>query len=775
MKRSLIALMALTLAGCPKSEDADTSSGKPARATKPSEGSQSGLQKKNAKAPEKKPASSSANRAGLFTVRSLVRESPRAEVLTRGYLIDLGTPDQHKYVSPWAESILRIKQDGRNTFAEVGPKTELVVTNREERIDRVLVRARSKTARQKITLYVDGKKVSSKNVLGAWSEVGLKLKSPLGPGRHTIGLHLNAAEGQVAADIDWVWLGPKIGEAPVVEKVKTRTYDTPRQALVGDPPRTISYYLSVPKDGFLVFDYASKGPAEFEVKAKADGKKEVTLFSERTEGQLAGARWRGARVDLSKLAGQMVRLDLTTRGEAIEASWGAPEIARQGQSPRVPPIARASQPKNLVYILIDTVRADVYKPFNRRSKVDAPAFDKLAKSSAVFTNAYTPAPWTKPSVATLMSSLYPTTHGAQHEESRLSDAVPLISEHLKNNGFETALISANGYVSEKFGFKRGWDFYRNYAREGTKSFARQFYGDAQKWLEGREDKDKRFFMYLQAIDPHVPYSAPAENWRHYFTHPPPYRGPLGDRITGFEHNDFNNGKLKLDGVDRDFMIAQYWGEITYHDIHFGKFIDYLEAQGLLDDTLIVVSNDHGEELFDHGALGHGQSLHEELVRCPLMIRYPKLVPAKEVTDPVGLVDIAPTILELMGLPQLPLTEGLSLVGLMHDRPRMTPGYAIAQRRDLERSVRLAQYKLIASRDEYRLFDLDRDPRERRNLVKTHPIAFRAAEIHLQEGLHVPQKSRRLTSVSGGKRFEATKADIDPKLMEHLKALGYFNN
>ena len=132
----------------------------------------------------------------------------------------------------------------------------------------------------------------------------------------------------------------------------------------------------------------------------------------------------------------------------------------------------------------------------------------------VFDRALAPENWTKPSVASMLSGIYPTTHKTQDDRSRLPSSVVLASEHLQKHGFETAGFVANGYVSRKFGFKRGWDTWTNYVRESKRNRARYVVDDAIAWLESRP-KDKPFFLFVHTIDPHVPYIPPKKYWSVY--------------------------------------------------------------------------------------------------------------------------------------------------------------------------------------------------------------------------------------------------------------------
>ena len=421
---------------------------------------------------------------------------------------------------------------------------------------------------------------------------------------------------------------------------------------------------------------------------------------------------------------------------------------------------------------MDTARADVFRPFNARSTVRTPNFDRLGAESTVFLAAYANENWTKPSVATILSGLYPTTHGTKTDSDVLSADVRLLSEHLKRKSFTTAAFIANGYCSEKFGFKRGWDSYTNYIRENKPSEAVHVFGDALAWVNKR--KNERFFLYLQSIDPHVPYSPPAEYTRIYF--PEDYRGIVGPTLDGLEQLAIASGRKPMRPLDWNWIKALYEAEVTYHDTHLGKFLEALAELGILDDTMVVITNDHGEELRDHGRLGHGHSLYDELVRAPMLIRFPALFkPGQRVREPVENVDLYPTILEALGLEPVSDIDGVSMLPLLEGRPPAAPNYAISEFLSAYRSVRVGRWKMIAGQNgERRLFDLEGDPGEQVDQARRAPIARRMCEQHLAEFLASPAKTARFREGNvPQRRFRPGFVKQDPELRRQLEALGYF--
>lgn len=562
-----------------------------------------------------------------------------------------------------------------------------------------------------------------------------------------------------------MWFAHEAGakEPGVVPRVLPITVgERPMRALIAPTARSYSFYLQPKEDAVLVVDYGSDRGATFKVVATTDGGDSVELWSAKGEPS-----WKEAKIDLAKVAGKAVRLSLVTEGPEGVAGWGEPEIMLATKAPEAP---KGAAPKNVIVLLIDTVRADAFKAFNPDSKVVAPHYDALAKESTVFLNAYTQENWTKPSVATVLSGTYPATHDTKTDGAKLPEEVELLSQKLQGAGFATAGFVANGYVSEKFGFEKGWDVFKNYIRESKPSEAEYVYADALDWV--KKNKDGKFFLYLQTIDPHVVYRVDEPYTQHYFDGK--YSGPLGPTIAAEEQIALGKGSLEHTERDIDWLKALYYGEVTYHDEYMGKFLAELDKLGLMEDTLFIVTNDHGEELGGHGKYGHGHTLFDELIRAPMLIHYPKLFPAQRRTEVVENVDLAPTILDVLGQKPLEKADGRSLLPLVQGEPVQRPYYAISEFLEGRRAARVGNYKMVdAAGNSTWLYDVIADPGETKDLAATMPIARRMVEVYMGEGLAAPDKSQRLEDIAQVRQFEAGKADIDPEMRKQLEALGYF--
>lgn len=722
-----------------------------------------------AEAPVKESAKPSV-RPTLRTLRPLLPEAARAEVDMDGLLIDMGTADQQKYTrggwgTGWGENGTA---DGV-TFARATGSNPALDLQLMGPSNKVVVRGRSAVPGQKITLYFDGKAIKSEDLGSEWGEVSFALPATAEPGRHGIRFVFKAA-GESRADIDWVHVArPEVTKSPlaVPRVMPLKVGRAPRRALVAPSARTYAFYLQPLTGSRLVFDFASNVDTTFVVRASTDGAETQELFRQKATGD-----WQEANVDLTGLAGKVVRLELTTEGGEGLTGWGEPEIMLPPDAMPAPVATEGAAPRNLVFLLIDTQRADAFKTFNDKSDFQTPHFDALAARSLAFNAAYNNENWTKPSVATSLTGVYPVTHDTKSDGAALPEALEMVSQKLKADGFKTAGFVANGYVSDKFGFDKGWDLFRNYIREGRRTEAENVFKDALEWIEkvGPED---RFFTYIQTIDPHVPYRSDEVYTKMFFEGA--YKGKLGPSIEAEEQIALSKTPEKFTDEDRKWVRAQYQAEVSYHDAMLGNFIKALEEKGRLADTIFVVTNDHGEEIGDHGRWGHGHSLYEELLRAPLVVHYdPLFKPGQTFGEVVEHVDLMPTMVDALGLAPMKGADGVSLMPALKGEPTQWPLYSLSEFQTAKRALRVGTWKLVRSTGSGKeLYDIQNDPGETKDLSGSHPLALRYCEVHMGEGMASPQKRQRLEDAATRQRFTAGRAQIDPEMRRQLEALGYF--
>jgi arylsulfatase A-like enzyme len=539
-----------------------------------------------------------------------------------------------------------------------------------------------------------------------------------------------------------------------------------RKALVLAAPGTLSFHLEIPARASLSLRAGmASGSGRIKVILTADGGEPTQLLE-----QPATSSWAEEVISLAAHAGKIVRLDLVGEGEGSVA-WASPAIVL----PKVE-VKKPEPAKSAIVLLIDTLRADALRSYDRKSRVETPALDAIAKEGVVFTAAQSPENWTKPSVASVLTGLFPATHRTKQSESRLPDGVLTIAEVLKQHGVATASFIANGYVSDKFGFKQGWDHYTNYIRENKTTTAENVFKEAGDWIE--KHKDERFFAYVHTIDPHVPYDPP-KKWLDRYD-PEPYPGLVSPRKTPdqLEQAKRNPPKIVFNDRDRQRLRALYDAEISYHDEELAKFIDRLRELGVYDQVVFAITSDHGEEFNDHGSYGHGHSVYQELLHVPLIFRRPgALPPGRRIDDTVSTADITPTVLAAMGVDVPEVMEGLDRNPHMLGQVPPTPAMAVSDFLDDRRTIRAGGFKLILNGVNPTFFDLRTDPNEKRELpAGAHPIARRYCRILLGQFLGATDLGDYLSATQTKKSatFGDEKTDIDEKTREGLKALGYAN-
>ena len=231
-------------------------------------------------------------------------------------------------------------------------------------------------------------------------------------------------------------------------------------------------------------------------------------------------------------------------------------IVRAASDPR----AIEEPGRNVVVLLIETLRASKLQTYYAKSRVKTPAIDGFVEQGTVFERPQTPENWTKPAVASVLTSLHPATHRTKQDASKLPKSALMLSEVYKKAGFKTASFIANGYVSNAFGFDQGWDHYTNYIREQRNTNASNVFGEAQAWIE--KNKDGRFFAYIQTIDPHVPYDPPAKFLEMYDAKPS--NGQVKNRRTHLMLDEAkkNPKKYKFTQRDKERIEALHDGEIS---------------------------------------------------------------------------------------------------------------------------------------------------------------------------------------------------------------------
>ncbi len=350
-----------------------------------------------------------------------------------------------------------------------------------------------------------------------------------------------------------------------------------------------------------------------------------------------------------------------------------------GGTPPAPPPATFGLPSvrsvpeeapSVILVSIDTLRPDRLGCYGGEWPT-SPNLDLFREDSALFANAISQAPSTLPSHATMLTSLLPEHHGAFFSRrSPLPGDLPTLAAVLAAAGYRTAAFTGGGQIAPEFGLDRGFEVYG--VNEGGPGFS-DAVRSGLEWL-GR-DPDHPAFLFLHTYQVHHPY-IPDANLLQIFDDG--YEGPLPDEISKELLNSINRGEVVLDERDLDHIKAAYDAEIRSVDEAFGELLRGLEALGVAGNTLVVFTSDHGEEFGEHGVVGwHSHTLYDELLRVPLLIRFPDGLAAGLTVDAqVRLLDLAPTITSVAGIEAPPSFEGVDLRRVIDGLP--TPLPALSQ-------------------------------------------------------------------------------------------------
>ena len=309
----------------------------------------------------------------------------------------------------------------------------------------------------------------------------------------------------------------------------------------------------------------------------------------------------------------------------------------------------------IIVVLVDTLRPDRLKAYNTDAAADCPFSDRLAAEGLTFTNAFSDAPWTRPSTASIFTGLYPTTHGADQRWATLSDEHATLAEHLRKLGFATGAVIANINVSEKFGFGQGFIHYADRTKMGwgTPPRASVAIDAAMEWLETRSDP--RFYFYLHIIDPHDPYAAPGD-WDTRYV-------PAGlEKVEPVRKPPWEGEPFSDDVKAR--TLAAYDGEIGYYENELLRITTWLEEKGWYDRATIIFTSDHGEAFGEHNVFRHAYHMWDEVLRVPLIVKTPRMshLAGKMFPGLVQGVDILPSVVELAGEEAPIKIDGRSWIG-----------------------------------------------------------------------------------------------------------------
>lgn len=440
------------------------------------------------------------------------------------------------------------------------------------------------------------------------------------------------------------------------------------------------------------------------------------------------------------------------------------------------------KPKNVILISIESLRADHLGCYGYPINT-TPNIDKLAQEGTLFLNTVSSTSWTLPSITSLLTSMYQGVHQVSHDGRKLDEMRTTLAEVMKENGYVTAAFVSGPYTSAAFGLSQGFDEYKNCSFIKSSPQKRKQFPSKKMIQESHKDvvnqkislmvsdwlnkhyQDK-FFLYLHYWDVHYDYVPPSPYDKIF---DPDYKGNIS--AENYYFNDAIN--KNMDPRDLRHIIALYDGEIRWTDDHIGRLLEKLKDLKQLQNTLIVVTGDHGEEFFEHGGKGHRETLYDEVLKVPLIFVFPsRIFQGKKIETQVRTIDIMPTILDMMGIPAPQEIMGKSLWKIIHTKKKnkMNGIPALSELHDELKSLRTNEWKIIYNipSRELLFFNLKKDPLEKsKDLDSNLPLVRKAKD----ELFLLMKKNLEICATLPKKNPDET-PQLDSKTVELLKSLGY---
>ena len=315
------------------------------------------------------------------------------------------------------------------------------------------------------------------------------------------------------------------------------------------------------------------------------------------------------------------------------------------------PTAVVPPPHNIIWIVVDALRADHVSSYGY-ARPTTPNLDEwIGRQGVRFQNVTTATPWTFPASAAMMTGRTPSAYGLDWDHTNLPNKARTLAEYLQAAGYHTVGLVSAPFIRGDRGFSQGFDVYEDRLARGHptsyRGLANELNNLTTSWLAGSRGPGKRpLFLFLYYFDPHTWYN-PVPPYDTLYD--PDYRGPVTSKVYA-DGRDTTEDKVKLTARDVEHLQALYDGEITYWDHYLGQMLTALDKRKLLDQALVIMTSDHGDMFGEHYLWTHGNCLYEDVLRVPLLMRFPAVIqPGLVVETPVQNMDVMPTILDWAGI------------------------------------------------------------------------------------------------------------------------------
>jgi arylsulfatase A-like enzyme len=429
---------------------------------------------------------------------------------------------------------------------------------------------------------------------------------------------------------------------------------------------------------------------------------------------------------------------------------------------------------NILLIVADSLRPDHLGCYGY-DRPTSPYIDKFAAAALVFEKAMSNSSWTKPSMGSIFTSLYPHEHRAFYWSDNLSDKCLTLAELLRNRNYLTFAIQTNPLITKKYNFNQGFQYFQEMVEEKAEAVTSSFFN----WLD--RNRKSRFFAYLHYIDTHVPYNDHEKFSQIYGLKS--YSTITRGNFERFDISELSEKSLSQEA--KECLVNLYDDSIRYFDQSFEKILEYLKILEILDNTIVIFAADHGEEFWEHNKAFHGHSLHREVLHVPLIIKYSSKFPAKKVKSCVQLLELFPTVLSLAGNKNNFSRRGKNLIisslkdkqideeifmegtlygpekkGLIRDGWKLIKEIKEGNMNTFEPSGDMTKYSYPKYEESLELYNISRDFSEKNNLINDFPQIAMDLDRYLL-------RHSATTFVSA----QAKKTKLKEKL-DDLKTLGY---
>jgi choline-sulfatase len=718
----------------------------------------------------------------------LIKRLPYAEKSDNLQVIAFGTQEGKQYLlSGWSEP----ERDGNEMFQRATSNKATFIFNASSAEPLFLHMKMSSSPANSAEVLLNKKPVGNIRINGEPDVYSMQLPSDVvHPNTNVVELDWSDSSSQPAAYFAAITPAKYLTGNPVSPVRISSGFQLldvngkKREAVTLPQGGTIRYYEKINKDSKLEFGIYYKPPAlsedddfaDFSITLRQDRKADQRIFQKHVIAGIAENEKILVSQYVKSDEPQIYEIEFKLQRNSIldsgNAAWIEP-ILYQGFSTPQGPSGKAVQEvrqensgANVIIIVLDAAGAKHF-PMYGYNRDTTPNIKNLSKESIQFERAYTQAVYTLASTATLMSGLDPFRHQVIYRKSALANQTYTLAERFRDSGYATGTFVSNGNASSIFGMTQGFQEVREVFREkGYSGWGSDITNAFSKWLQTLKP-GRPFFAYMHYREPHAPFNPP-ESFKNHFTNP----NYMGYKDASYEmRRKINMGEVDATPADRDYIEATYDENLRYGDFEVGRVLKKLKDMKLYDNTILIVTADHGEAFWEHNFQGHNSQLYEESVHIPFILKLSSKtnLHKTKVTNPIRTLDVYPTLVDLMQLSRRNWNvDGHSFIPYLlsdklEDAPVFTQTIAEQAYSWMEGSFKYIYHRHTNTEE---LYNLKADPGERTNLIKTDPIQAAYLRSRLF-GWHAENKT-------AGSRIKTDRAVMDESTRENLKALGYID-